>query len=58
MHIAAPVIASAPPPAAISPPAAAATSAHPAYASRQSGQHGNGQPDLDLVNQSFCLIHI
>jgi hypothetical protein len=52
-----PVIASTPPPAGTSPPAAAAA-ANPAYASCQSGQYSNNQPDLNLVTQNFCLIHI
>jgi hypothetical protein len=57
MDIAPPVTASAPPPADISPPPAAAA-AHNAHASRQSGQHGDCQPDLDPVNQGIVLFHI
>ena len=66
MHIVPPIITTAtaaPPPTVIPPPATATIisfAAHDADASRQSGQHCNGQPDLDPANQTVhkiqCLI--
>jgi hypothetical protein len=50
----------APPPTVIPPPATAtiiSAAAHEADASRQGGQHRNGQPDLDLANQNINPIY-
>ena len=49
----------APPTTVIPPPAATAkisAVAHETNASRQSGHHGNGQPDFDAVTQNIHFI--
>ena len=57
MNIAAPVVTSAPPATPYVTIAIITAITHDADASRQGGQHGDGQPDLDPASQVILLVH-